>query len=97
MVKNGIDFTRLIIEPLVEKTIDILREYVSECGAGVRSINELDFNTEIIARKKLLQMQKANEVIMTIKLKKMSIDVLKYIAPHFNLNLDKLYEDIDDF
>ena len=87
--KNGLDLTKLIIEPLVEKVIDILKEYINDCGEDIQNINELNYETEIKTRKNLQQMQKANEVVMQIKLKKLGNEILKYIAPYFNLKIDQ--------
>jgi hypothetical protein len=94
--KNGVDITKLIIEPLVEKVIEILKDYVKECDKDMKNLGNFDYEEEMIARKTLLQMQRANEIIMAIKLKKVSLEILKYIAPHFNLKIDQIESDFDD-
>lgn len=88
LVKNGLDLTRLIINPLVEKVIEMLREYVDDCHEFIKDHKEFDDDIEMITRYKLKQMERANVVIMNIKLVKMTGNILKYIAPHFGLKLN---------
>lgn len=85
--KNGIDLTKLLIEPLVNKVIELLREYVVECHNYIKTANNSIDDIEIM--EKLKYMQKANTVVMEIKLKILSTEILKYIAPHFNLGINK--------
>lgn len=41
-------------------------------------------------RKILQNMEKANSVIMMINLKGVNTDILKYVAPFFNMVIDKI-------
>ena len=94
--KNGVDLTKLIIQPLVEKVIEILREFVNKCHSKIQKIekiNRLNNELEYITRERLRNMEKANSVIMSIKLKKMNTEILKYIAPYFNLKIKQEYSD----
>jgi hypothetical protein len=86
--KKGVDLTKLVITPLVEKVIEMLREYVDDCHVLIDEHREND-NNEIIVRHKLKQMERANIVIMNIKLTKMTCSILKYISPYFGLKLDE--------
>jgi hypothetical protein len=88
--KNGVDLTKLVIQPLVEKVIELLRDFVKECNENIQNIDTLNPEIEYETREMLRNMEKANSVIMNIKLKKISMEILKYIAPHFNLKLDQL-------
>lgn len=93
--KNGVDLTKLVIQPMVEKVIELLRDFVKECNKNVQNIDTLNPEIEYETREILRNMEKANSVIMNIKLKKISMEILKYIAPYFNLKLDQL-DDIDE-
>ena len=86
--KHGIDLTKLIVNPVVEKVIEILREYVQTESEYVQNIHVIDFEIEFTVKEKLKLMERANEVIMNIKLRKISDEILRYIAPHFGLKIN---------
>ena len=96
--KNGIDLTKLIIQPLVGKVIELLKCFVKKCNEKIQKIekvNKLSNELEYMTRERLRNMEKANSVIMSIKLKKMNIEILKYIAPYFNLKIKQEYSDTE--
>ncbi len=76
MVKKGVDLTKLVITPLVEKVIEMLREYVSECHEFIKDNREFDSDeNENIIKNKLKQMERANVVIMNVKLTKTTCNI----------------------
>ena len=87
--KNGVDLTKLIIEPLIEKVIEILKDFINECHQEIKDGN-LDNELEINVINTLESMEKANSIIMAIKLKKLGTEILKYIAPYFDLKIDQI-------
>jgi hypothetical protein len=88
--KKGLNFTKYVISPLTEKIMEILKEYVKKCNDKIQQIGHLDDNTKNDTQKTLQNMEKANSVIMMINLKKINIEILKYISPFFNLDVDKI-------
>ena len=93
--KNGVDLTKLIIQPLVEKVIEILKKFIKDCHENIQKIEKLNDDVECDTKETLKNMENANSVIMTIKLKKNNTEILKYIAPHFNLKIDQNNENVD--
>lgn len=89
--KKGLHFTQVIINPLLDKIKTLLMEYVFDCGNKINKItskHKLEEIEENKTRSLLSQMQEANLTILTIKLGKIHGEILKYIAPYFNLKVD---------
>ena len=92
--KKGIHFTETIINPLMEKIQDLLTKYNTRCGKFVNKLSKktsaLNATEENEIRGKLLSMQEINLTILTIKLRKIHMEILKYVAPYFNLNMNSI-------
>jgi hypothetical protein len=91
--KKGIHFTETIIDPLMDKIKDLLINYNDACGSYIRNTgrrSKLDDSEELKIKEMLLFMQETNLTLLTIKLKKIHIEILKYVAPHFNLNVNNI-------
>lgn len=90
MDKKGIHFTEMVIDPLIKKIHELLMDYNQECGNNVRTItkkSDLDLIEESNIKTMLSTMQNINMLLITIKLRKIHDEVLKYVAPYFNLNV----------
>jgi hypothetical protein len=89
--KKGIHFTETIVDPLMEKIKELLTDYNEKCGNCVRNITKksnLDGDEESEIKNILAVMQEINLTLLTIKLRKIHMDILKYVAPYFNLNVN---------
>lgn len=78
--KNGVDFKHIIINPLVNKVHNMIKEYVKDCHNTIVKNND-DNNHKISL---LMVMQKCIDISQSINLDKLSGDILRYIAPYFN-------------
>jgi hypothetical protein len=91
--KKGVHFTETIINPLTEKIKELLMNYNDKCGKYVKKMSKKsmlnDFEESKI-KNSLSQMQEANLTLLTIKLRKIHIEILKYVAPYFNLNINTI-------
>lgn len=85
--KKGISLTEKIISPLTKRTKEILQEYIKSCDNKIKNLKDFNDTIESNTRKILEKMDKTNTIIMFINLKKLNLDILKYIAPYFNLDL----------
>lgn len=97
--KKGIHFTETIIDPLLDKIKDMLTEYNDECAILVQKMSrrvKLDFDEENMIRNALTSMQEINLTLLTIKLKKIHNEILKYVAPYFNLDVKNIEDDDSD-
>ena len=97
--KKGLHFTETIINPLLNKVSDMLIKCNDKCGARVRKITNkcnLQNAEENEIKSKLLIMQEINSTLVTIKLGKIHADILKYVAPYFNLNFSNIDELLSD-
>ena len=82
--KKGIHITQTIITPMLDIVKDRLIAFVDELGKMVsKSIKECR-NTENI----LSKMHDVNVLLVEIKLGKMRMEILRNIAPYFNLSVD---------
>jgi hypothetical protein len=93
--KKGVHFTETVIKPLLEKISDMLIEYNNECGDKVRKMSKrtvLDYEEENEIKKMLAAMQEINITLLTIKLRKIHGEILKYVAPFFNLTVGNIDE-----
>ena len=93
--KKGVHFTETVINPLLEKISDMLIEYNNECGDKVRKMSKrtvLDYEEENEIKKMLASMQEINITLLTIKLRKIHGEILKYVAPFFNLTVGNIDE-----
>jgi len=93
--KKGIHFSETIINPLLNKISEMLIRCNDKCGARVRNITNkynLQNEEENEIKNKLSIMQEINSTLITIKLGKIHMDILKYVAPYFNLN----FSNVDD-
>lgn len=91
--KKGIHFTETIIDPLMNKIKELLIDYNDECGATVRKISRKDVLNGMEENKiksTLMTMQNINLTLLTIKLRKIHTEILKYVAPYFNLNVNNV-------
>ena len=92
--KKGMTFTKLIIEPITERIKEILQKYVAKCDREIQKLSKPNahLNDEIRENTigNLELMQSAVEAIMFINLKKINSDVLKYVAPYFNLDVNNV-------
>lgn len=91
--KKGIRFTETIIDPLMNKIKDLLTEYNDECGEYVRKVSRktiLGNNEENKIKNILSLMQDISLFLITIKLRKIHNEILKYVAPYFNLNVNNV-------
>ena len=96
--KRGIHFTETIINPLLEKIRDLLIEYNDECATLVNKMSRkitLDNEEESQIRNALLSMQEINLTLLTIKLRKIHNEILKYVAPYFNLDVKNIEDELD--
>lgn len=100
--KKGIHFTETIIGPLMNKIKNLLIKYNEKCGEKVRNISKqliMNYEEENKVRTLLALMQETNLALLTINLEKIHTEILKYVAPHFNLDINKMDDDkeISDF
>lgn len=89
--KKGLYFIRLVIDPLIKKINDMIEKFITILGKeisaktnGDTTKDELD-NVQNLVR----LMDKARRVTLTIKKDTIQYDILRFIAPHFNLELIK--------
>jgi hypothetical protein len=96
--KKGVHFTETIINPLMEKIQNLLIKYNTKCGKIVNKLSKktssLSFSEDNKIRNNLSSMQEINLTLLTIKLKKIHTEILKYVAPYFNLNMNTI--DLED-
>ena len=82
----------------MDKIQDLLTKYNTKCGKFVNKLSKktsaLNTTEENEIRSKLLTMQEINLTILTIKLRKIHTEILKYVAPYFNLNMS--FIDLED-
>ena len=83
--KKGMHVTQTIINPIMEIIKDRLIKFVNKSG---KIINE--------TKNILSKMHDANLALLSIKLGKIHVEVLKQIAPYFNLNVGNLSDDSDN-
>ena len=81
--KSGIKLTTLIITPMLDTVKDIMKEYVKKHSV---ILGEDDYeNPDIVGN-----LTSANDIITNINKNTLHTEILRYIAPHFNLNIHKL-------
>lgn len=90
--KKGIHITQTIITPMMKIIKDKLSTYISKSGKHVDKLTKYSEDEENI-KDILSKMHDANLAILTIKLGKMDNEILKYIAPYFNLSVENILED----
>ena len=96
--KKGIHFTETIINPLLERIKDLLTDYNNECAILVNKMskkNKLDNEEESQIRSALTSMQEINLTLLTIKLRKIHNEILKYVAPYFNLDVKNVEDETE--
>lgn len=74
-----------IINPMMEIIKNKLTKYVSKSG---KQIDKSMIEDENDVKEVLSQMHEANLTLLTIKLGKIHDEILKQIAPYFNLIID---------
>lgn len=79
--KSGLKLTNLIISPMLEGVKDVMKKYVKLQGELIEGGDE---SSEIT-----LNMTAANEIIVSINKNNLHAEILKFIAPHFNLIIGK--------
>jgi hypothetical protein len=84
--KKGVHVTQTIITPMMKIIRDKLMSYVSKSGKKVNRLTDKSENEEEI-KDLLSKMHDANLAILAIKLGKIDGEILKYIAPYFNLTV----------
>ena len=89
--KNGTCLTKFIIDPMLK----IIRKKIIRYG---KSIMEHDPNDTIDnGRQKIINLRYAVDLQKSIELKKIHSKILRYVAPHFNLNINQTIDsNIDD-
>lgn len=85
--KRGLHIIQTVIIPMTNIIKDRLVSYINKSGKIVnKSTNKF---SEDKIKDILDKMHEANLIIFTIKLGKVNNEILKYIAPYFNLSIDK--------
>ena len=82
--KSGVKLTSLVIEPVLDKIKEMLSEYIYVCH------NMVSIETTTEMEKIIKNMNTINLIIMDINLKKLHKSILKYIAPKFNFDINKI-------
>jgi hypothetical protein len=85
--KKGVHVTQTIITPMMKIIKHKLTAYVNKSAKMVNKLTDQSENEEDI-KDLLSKMHDANLAILAIKLGKIDGEILKYIAPHFNLNIE---------
>lgn len=80
--KNGIRFTKYIIEPLLDKAKIIMNNFANCCTEKFKVIKSIDDGMIL-----LKDSESATKIIEQITLGKLHIDVLRYISPYFCFEL----------
>ena len=91
--KKGLHITQTIINPMMQIIKDKLIKYVKSSG---NLINKSKIKDEDKTKNLLSKMHDANLALLEIKLGKIHIEILKQIAPYFNLNIANIYDDTRD-
>ncbi len=85
--KSGIEITKLLISPLVKKVSEMMSDYVS------KFIKEMKENVDSNEKKAKIAMDKmydAETVIRGIVKNDLRKEILKYIAPYFNVDVKNI-------
>lgn len=85
--KRGLDLIKLIIDPVVKKVAEILKDYIKNENIWINKIKQNDYSNSVqeIMKNKLRYMEIATIISQHINLKNLESEILRYIAPHFNL------------
>ena len=83
--KSGIKLIKLIIDPMLENAKDTLKNYMNEKSKESKKSNNEYNDIEIMEN-----MTFASDIISSINKKDLHKDVLKYISPQFNLDVNRL-------
>lgn len=90
--KKGLHITQTIINPMMSIIKDKLIKFVNKSG---KIINKSKIDNEDETKNILSKMHDANLALLAIKLGKIHSEVLKYIAPYFNLSIDNVSNESD--
>jgi hypothetical protein len=90
--KKGLHVTQIIINPIMEIIKDRLIKFVNKSGKIINK-SKIDENE---TKNILSKMHDANLALLAIKLGKLHAEVLRQIAPYFNLNIGNLSDDSSD-
>ena len=90
--KKGLHITQTIINPMMDIIKDKLIKYVKRSG---NLINKSKIKDEEETKSLLSKMHDANLALLEIKLGKIHIEVLKQIAPYFNLSIGNIESEFD--
>jgi len=81
--KSGNKLIKLIISPMMKKVKEMLLENISDID-DKNNESEID---DVEAKDNVQTMEKINEIIRDINMRKFDNAILKYIAPEFNLDV----------
>jgi len=81
--KSGIKLTNLIISPMLDSVKEVMKEYVD---TQIKLINDREDDTELTTN-----MAVATDVIFNVNKSILHDAILKYIAPHFDLAINKFH------
>jgi hypothetical protein len=85
--KKGLHITQTIINPMMSIIKDKLVKFVNKSG---KIINKSKIDNEDETKNILTKMHDANLALLEIKLGKIHSEVLRQIAPYFNLNIENV-------
>jgi hypothetical protein len=91
--KKGLHITQTIINPMIDIIKSKLSMYVNKSG---KKIDKSMIQDEEETKEVLSKMHDANLAILTFKLGKIHGEILKQIAPHFNLDVETTINNSDD-
>jgi len=83
--KSGIEITKLLISPLVNRVIEMMNDYSKKCAKDVSEAK--DNEKSKIAMEK---MHDAGSLIRGIVKNDLRKKILQYIAPYFNINIKNI-------
>jgi len=80
--KSGIEITKLLISPLVDRVTEMMSEYSNKLMDEIKKSDDSEQS-----KKAMEKMYDIGVVIRGIIKNDMNKDILKYIAPYFNINV----------
>ena len=83
--KSGIEITKLLISPLVNRVVEMLEEYLNRL---IDEIKKSDSNEK--SKCAMGKMYDTETVLRGIVKNDLQKDILKYIAPYFNINVKNI-------
>jgi hypothetical protein len=83
--KSGLEIIKLLISPLVNRVTEMLSEYLNKLVNDIKKSNDSDFSNRAMEK-----MCDAKIVVRGIVKNDLHKEILKYIAPYFNINVKNI-------